>query len=97
MFLITLKQVNNTEYNCPICRQNKRKDYILKILNIAEKEDKLGWFKEPYEREEYKKIIKNPMYFSKMRANIDNYLVNVNQLKDHFNLVFTNAFNYNKP
>lgn len=80
-----------------LCRQETRKKYISKILNIAEKEDKLGWFKEPYEQEEYKRIIKNPMYFSKMRQNVDQYLVDVNMLKDHFNLIFTNAFNYNKP
>lgn len=80
-----------------LCRQETRKKYISKILNIAEKEDKLGWFKEPYEQEEYKRIIKNPMYFSKMRQNVDQYLVDVNMMKDHFNLIFTNAFNYNKP
>ena len=87
----------NKEYNWMLWRQEKRKQYISKILNIAEKEDKLGWFKEPYEQEEYKRIIKNPMYFSKMRHNIDQYLIDVNMLKDHFNLIFTNAFNYNKP
>lgn len=87
----------NTEYNCMLCRQEKRKNYISKIINIAEKEDKLGWFREPYEQEEYKRIIKNPMYFSKMRENVDEYLIDVDSMKNHFNLVFTNAFNYNKP
>ena len=65
----------NKEYNWMLWRQDKRKLYIAKILNIAEKEDKLGWFKEPYEQEEYKRIIRNPMYFSKMRKNIDKYLM----------------------
>lgn len=37
------------------------------------------------------------MYFTKMRLNINQYLVNVQMLKDHFNLIFTNAYNYNKP
>ena len=37
------------------------------------------------------------MYFSKMRQNIDQYLVNVKLFKEHFELIFTNAFNYNKP
>lgn len=86
-----------TEYICMLCRQEKRKVYISKPLNIAEKEDKLGWFKEPVEMEEYKRIIKNPMDFSKMRQNMDKYVVDINLLKDHFNLIFTNAFNYNKP
>lgn len=69
----------------------------MKLINIGEKEDKIGWFREQYEQEEYKRIIKNPMYFAKMRNNISEYLVDVNLMKDHFNLIFTNAFNYNKP
>mmetsp|Transcript_26223 Transcript_26223/g.30324 ORF Transcript_26223/g.30324 Transcript_26223/m.30324 type:complete len:168 (-) Transcript_26223:19-522(-) len=80
-----------------LCRQEKRKKYISKIINIAEKEDKNKWFKESYELEEYRRIIKNPMFFSKMRQSVDQYLIDVNLLKDHFNLIFTNAFNYNKP
>jgi hypothetical protein len=80
-----------------LCRQETRKSYICKIVNIAEKEDKIGWFREQYEQEEYRRIIKNPMYFARMRQNISMYLVDVNLMKDHFNLIFTNAFNYNKP
>jgi len=80
-----------------LCRQENRKQYISKYLNIAEKEDKLGWFREQYDFEEYKRIIKNPMYFARMRENIGLYLTNVKLMKDHFNLIFTNAFNYNKP
>lgn len=69
----------------------------MKIIGIAEIEDKHGWFREQYEFEEYKRIIKNPMYFAKMKQNIDTYLTNINLFKDHFNLIFTNAFNYNRP
>lgn len=86
------------EYNCMLCRQETRKKYIERFINNAEKEDSQNrWFVDPYEQEEYKRIIKNPMYLSKMRQNLDSYLVDINLLKNHFNLIFTNAFNYNKP
>jgi len=87
----------NGEYLCMLCRQDKRKKYIEKIIKIAEKKDQRGWFNESYENDQYKRIIKNPMFFTKMRQNIDKYLVNVQMLKDHFDLIFTNAYNYNKP
>lgn len=80
-----------------LCRQEKRKLYYKKIISIAEKEDKIGWFQEPYEQEEYKRIIKNPMYFSYMKNNLDQYIANTKLFKEHFELIFTNAFNYNKP
>jgi hypothetical protein len=80
-----------------LCRQDKRKLYLRKILSIAEKEDKVGWFQEPYEQEEYKRIIKNPMCFSMMKNNMELYIVNIELFKEHFNLIFTNAYNYNKP
>ena len=74
-----------TEYNCMLCRQEKRKLYYKKIITIAEKEDKIGWFQEPYEQEEYKRIIKNPMYFSYMNKNLDQYIANTNLLKNTLN------------
>jgi hypothetical protein len=90
----TISTKNTTA--CSADRRN-RKEYLMNFIKIAENNDNDSWFRDQVEMEEYKRIIKNPMYLSKMKENIDTYLININLFKDHFNLIFTNAFNYNKP
>jgi phosphopentomutase len=67
------------------------------ILDYAIKQDKYGWFKDLYDHDEYTKVIKHPMCFTFMKNKINNYIVDIDQMKNDFELIFTNCFNFNPP
>ena len=56
----------------------------------------MQWFKDLYDDEEYRKVIKQPMSFTKMKQKVMVYLSDIQMMKDDFDLIFQNCFEFNQ-
>ncbi|KAI0229740.1 hypothetical protein L0F63_003463 [Massospora cicadina] len=93
---------NDLEFSKPAPKVMKElKGVISKLLETACKRDKYGVFLEPVNPEEvpdYHTVIKHPMDFGTMRANIEKSVYrDLDSFLSDFRLVCSNAMTYNDP
>jgi len=91
---------NKLQYSCPQCRQLKRTQLIVQLVDNICLEDKYLYFQEPVEDKiiGYTKIVKHPMCFRYVKEQIPKlYLRNPEQLMGDIGQIFKNAKIFNQP
>ena len=85
---------------CGLCQRKELSSKLLLVVNAVVAEDKHAHFRDPVSDEEapqYSEIVKIPMSFTQILAKIERAeYASVQECRDDMNLIWKNAFAYNK-
>ena len=93
---------SSKEYTCPNCRQKKRTQYILQIIDVLINGDRHHMFFNPVDTTiyaNYTSVISKPMCFKVMKEKAiqGKYLFEPEEMKADFELICNNAKTFNMP